>query len=425
MRNFLVFLALFFFGNSFTQEESARKITQKLCSKELAGRGYVNRGDSVAARFIGSEFEKIGLSYVNGKSYYQSFSHSVCTFPGKMQFILGEDTLVPGVDYMVDPSSGPSNRTWKYHFFNEEELKEDHILKTYISSKVKDQLNIDAGVIDLRKYSGTFLNRLKQEIIPGLAQQMHVLVITDEKFTFSVGNEPLAYSLIYIHGALWKENAVISTHIETEFIPNYLSTNVVGYVPSTLKKRKNVKTICVTAHYDHLGKMGEDTYFPGGNDNASGVAMLIEIARYFKENPTEYDMVFIAFAGEEAGLLGSSYFVKYPWIDLKKIRFLFNLDIMGSGEEGATIVNATLFPNEFNRLDTLNRANSYLTQLKQRGEAANSDHYWFTKVGVPSFFMYTMGANKNYHDVYDTYENLTFAKFNAIYSLLISFLSGF
>ena len=55
------------------------------------------------------------------------------------------------------------------------------------------------------------------------------------------------------------------------------------------------------------------------------------------------------------------------------------------------------------------------------GAAANSDHYFFTQKGVPAFFMYTMGPNKHYHDVYDTYDELSFSKFNAIYQLLIDF----
>jgi Zn-dependent M28 family amino/carboxypeptidase len=167
--------------------------------------------------------------------------------------------------------------------------------------------------------------------------------------------------------------------------------------------------------------MGSDTYFPGGNDNASGTAMLISMAKYFKENPVDYNILFIAFAGEEAGLVGSHYFVEHPLIKLDKIAFLLNLDIMGSGEEGITVVNATLFEKEFKDLQKINEEKQLLTVVKARGPAANSDHYWFTQKGVPAFFIYTMGPNKNYHDVYDTYENLSFVEYNDITSLLVEF----
>jgi Zn-dependent M28 family amino/carboxypeptidase len=94
---------------------------------------------------------------------------------------------------------------------------------------------------------------------------------------------------------------------------------------------------------------------------------------------------------------------------------------MGSGEEGITVVNATLFDKEFKELQEINNEKHLLTQVKSRGPAANSDHYWFTQVGVPSFFIYTMGPNKNYHDVFDTYENLSFIEYADITTLLVEF----
>jgi hypothetical protein len=65
--------------------------------------------------------------------------------------------------------------------------------------------------------------------------------------------------------------------------------------------------------------------------------------------------------------------------------------------------------------------NQFLPKIASRGPAANSDHYFFTEKGVPAFFMYTMGPNKHYHDVDDSFENLSFEKFNSIYQLLIAF----
>jgi putative aminopeptidase FrvX len=188
------------------------------------------------------------------------------------------------------------------------------------------------------------------------------------------------------------------------------------------KDREKAQTIVLTAHYDHLGAMGIHTYFPGANDNASGVAMLFELAKYFKENPLDYNVMFIAFAGEEAGLVGSKYYVEHPIIPLSTTRFVLNLDIMGSGEEGITVVNATLFPKEMEALQKINVREKLLTQIKPRGPAANSDHYWFTQAGVPAFFVYTMGPNKNYHDIFDTYSNLSFQETNDLLKLLLEFV---
>ncbi|MFT5779088.1 MAG: aminopeptidase YwaD, partial [Crocinitomicaceae bacterium] len=203
------------------------------------------------------------------------------------------------------------------------------------------------------------------------------------------------------------------------FIESYATQNIIAYLPA---KKKCTETIVFTAHYDHLGRMGSDTYFPGANDNASGTAMLISMAKYFKEHPSEYNIMFIAFAGEEAGLVGSKYFTEHPILPLKKIRFLINLDIMGSGEEGITAVNATLFEEEFKLLQTINEEKQLLAKVKRRGPAANSDHYWFTEKGVPAFFIYTMGPNKNYHDVFDEYAALSFVEYDDITTLLVSFV---
>ncbi len=96
---------------------------------------------------------------------------------------------------------------------------------------------------------------------------------------------------------------------------------------------------------------------------------------------------------------------------------------MGSGEEGITVVNATEYPKQFQQLFDINTKKNYLTTIKKRGKAANSDHYWFSENGVPAFFIYTMGPNKNYHDVFDTYENLSFNEYNDLIKLLGEFIN--
>ena len=94
---------------------------------------------------------------------------------------------------------------------------------------------------------------------------------------------------------------------------------------------------------------------------------------------------------------------------------------MGSGEEGITVVNGKVYKKAYNKLIRLNKKRNYLNSIKARGEAANSDHYWFSQQGVLAFFIYTRGNNKHYHDIFDTYEELTFDSFEAIANLLIKF----
>ena len=421
MRKLFTFFFIFVFNFSLNaQVEEVRRITKTLCSPEFHGRGYVNSGDSIAANFIADELKKIGLKPLK-RDYFQEFSFDVNTFPGKMEVRIGEKSLIPGVHYLVNPSSNEIHSILKPKqisftiILNKEELIKE------ISAIVGRKSEYNSIAINFKGASADTL-KLLAGIPEQLAAILPVIEITDKKLTWSVGREQLKNALIQVQDSIYTPEKSWSLDIDSKFIQQHTSKNVIAYLPS--KKRK-AKTIVFTAHYDHLGRMGQATYFPGGNDNASGTAMLLSMANYFKQNPSDCNILFIAFAGEEAGLVGSEYFVNHPTMKLKKMDFLINLDIMGSGEEGITVVNATNYETEFARLQTINEENKFLVQIKKRGPTKNSDHYWFTTKNVPAFFIYTQGPNKNYHDIFDTYENLSFVEYQDITSLLVKFVEGF
>ena len=106
--------------------------------------------------------------------------------------------------------------------------------------------------------------------------------------------------------------------------------NVVGYIDNNTNE-----TVVIGAHYDHLGYgkfgslySGEHTIHNGADDNASGVSILINLIPFLKQI-TDYNFLFIAFSGEEHGLLGSSYYVKNPTINLETVRYMLNFDMVG------------------------------------------------------------------------------------------------
>jgi Zn-dependent M28 family amino/carboxypeptidase len=175
-----------------------------------------------------------------------------------------------------------------------------------------------------------------------------------------------------------------------------------------------------------LGRVG-NAYFPGANDNSSGISMMLELANFYsqKENQPEYSIVFMAFSAEEAGLIGSKYYVNNPLFPLSKIKFLINLDLLGTGDDGVMVVNATKFSTQFKLLIQVNEDSKLLPAVKQRGPAANSDHYYFTEKGVPAFFIYTLGGIAAYHDIYDKAETLPLTKFKEVFSLLTGFIAKF
>ena len=196
-----------------------------------------------------------------------------------------------------------------------------------------------------------------------------------------------------------------------------------GIIEGSLKKDS---FIVVTAHYDHLGGMGKKTFFPGANDNASGVSMLLNLAQHFSkpENKSSYSLVFIAFAGEEAGLIGSEYYVNHPLFPLAQIKFLINLDLLGTGDDGIMVVNATEYKQPFEKLKSINDQKKYVAKIGERGKAKNSDHYYFSENGVPCFFIYTLGGVSYYHDVFDKAATLPFTDYDDVFFLLRDFVVG-
>jgi aminopeptidase YwaD len=418
MSKLVVFLFLFsgFVANG--QPEDERRITQMLCSSAFHGRGYVNHGDSIAASYIASEFKRTGLKKFHG-DYFQPFSFDVNTFPGNMNVKHGNRLLLPGVHYLVDPRSSGGSFIVKAKKIKPFILVNTELLSRELQAVLRST-EFNAVCINLSGISSDTLKKISG-LSEELATLLPVIEVTDKKLTWSVSSDRLNYPLIQIQDSVYNEHESFTLDLDAVLLNDHVSSNVIGYLNA---KKKTKKTIVFSAHYDHLGSMGENTFFPGANDNASGTAMLLSLANYFAKHRPDCNIVFIAFAGEEIGLLGSKFFVDHPLFKLEDIQFLINLDIMGSGEEGITVVNATLFDQEFKLLQKINDEHKLLSQIKSRGPAANSDHYWFTQKGVPSFFIYTMGSNKNYHDIFDTYENLTFNEFKDIKTLLIKFVES-
>lgn len=380
MKRALIFILIVSCKFSFSQDTTyARKVIKKLTSKELLGRGYVNNGVNKAANYLSKELKSIGLLKF-GKSYSQNYSFPVNTFPNKMSVILDGKELKAGVHYLIYPSA----KTIKAGF---------QLFKT-------DSVTYEAN-------DGRRVTPLKIKL--------------KKKLTYTVATELSDNTIIeLLKDSFPNELKNIDVIFENKFIPEFKNQNLCGYIKGT---QHPDSFLVFTAHYDHLGAMGKDAYFPGANDNASGVSMLLNLAKYYKLHPSKYSVAFIFFSGEEAGLLGSKHYIEHPMFPLSKIKFLTNLDLLGTGDDGIMVVNATVFKEQFKKLEEINLQKNYLKQIKQRGKAANSDHYWFSEKGVPSFFIYTMGGTTAYHDIYDIEKTLPLTKYSEVCKLLIEFNS--
>jgi hypothetical protein len=381
----------------------------------------VHNGDKIAADYLEQEFKKLGALPIK-KSYRQFYHHDVNTFPDSMRVTVNGKSLIPGEDYLIETESWTSFGKFDTvisvvdnNDFSSEELK---IIDRGNCIVVWDLHSVDKMIDDKAKL---FYNADKRISI--LSEKIPVIILTALKLTWSVGHYSNHFPIIQCNFNSFPKDSItsISLGIQNKLIQNYQSSNVIGIIKAK-KKWKKKKYLVYSAHYDHLGRMGEKTYFPGANDNASGTTMLLCLMEYYKNNPpTDFNVMFIAFGGEEAGLLGSKAYVDDPLIPLKKIAFVMNMDIMGTGDEGITVVNATKHTKEFELLEKINAEKNYLVKIKKRGETSNSDHYWFDKNGVKSFFIYTMGGIQAYHDVFDKYETLPLTEFEDLKKMLVEF----
>ncbi len=396
------------------QQEFGLEITKELCSEKYDGRGYVNDGHLKAAEFVRSKFVEYGLKPVE-KEYFQPFPISVNTLPGVASVSLNNKKLEIGKDFIFDANSGSAKGEFSpvfiqsdKDFFNFEfgnESREGKVI-VLVDPESKD---IDTNQMYRDwKYKG--------------AQLAPVICLTNSKFTWTVGRTSFNHPIIELRDSVFskelKKDSRISINVETKFLNNLTTNNVVGKIEGKCKK----KTIVISAHYDHLGRMGNDAYFPGANDNASGTAMMLYLAKYYSEHQPPCNLVFMSFSAEEVGILGSRFYVEHPMFPLNDIDFLINLDILGTGEEGITVVNGAVHKKEFKKLSKINVKKGYLNKVKVRGKAANSDHYFFSEAGVPSIFIYTMGGVSYYHDIYDKAETLPLNEFDDLAKLLMDFL---
>ena len=156
--------------------------------------------------------------------------------------------------------------------------------------------------------------------------------------------------------------------------------------------------IVLGAHADHVGRIGS-LLFPGANDNASGTAVMMEVAEAFAEMGVRprRSILFMAFAGEEMGLLGSRYYTEHPLFPLEKTRGMINMDMVGLGaNRRVLIIGGTRYPALADVIEAVSEEHRYF-QIDRWEMTRNSDHYPFHEKGVPSVFLYSTGSASNMH----------------------------
>lgn len=204
--------------------------------------------------------------------------------------------------------------------------------------------------------------------------------------------------------------------------------NIVGFLDN-----KRESTIIIGAHYDHLGDGNQGSSLDanpkgkihnGADDNASGVAGVIELARYFKNNKNKesYNFLFICFSGEELGLYGSKFYTEHPTVDLAKTNYMLNMDMIGRLDpttNGLAVSGTGTSPVWENLLKSLST-----DALKIKTDSAGvgpSDHSSFYLKNIPVLHFFT-GSHSDYHKPSDDWDKINYAGEAEVLKLMIKLI---
>ncbi|MEZ4771670.1 MAG: M28 family peptidase [Bacteroidia bacterium] len=425
----IIFFPLYMFSQPDISDEEVIRLARieidTLCSTTFAGRGYIDDGHKKAAGYLESKFRESGLKAVvpvgKSMSYQQHFPLNINLITGA-SLIFGKDTIRPGKDFIVSRFSGNGHFSGRMADLGYALTTPSHSLIGKIAV-FRDGWPEEIANDPEKQKQYKDLAHATDRIGMLLSYHPQGIIVIQKKLTAGFSREQYPVPVLELKESAVPEklrSAKLSVSAEMAQIT---SQNVMGMVEGKIYP-DSVFIVC--AHYDHLGKL-EDAVFTGANDNASGVSMILSMATYFAQpsHQPDYSMLFIAFGGEETGLVGSGYYVNQaPVVPLAKTKFVLNLDLMGNGVDGIMAVGGIDFPDSFGKLVSINDTMKYVPVVRSRKNAPNSDHYFFLEKGIPGFFIYTLGGPPHYHDVNDTPSTIELSKYAEVRALLIRFLTA-
>ena len=407
--------------------EEAQSIVDSLTSPYFEGRGYVNNGDSLAADYIATTFEEAGIPPFL-ETYYQDFSLTAPLYPEAPTLTINGKPLELGRDflpYAASLSGSINNQTQIVYpgsgvFYPPLNLNEYAGFDTQnaivvVQDQVHDSLKNNSEI------PPDYFSRTIRSNAAALNNAKAILFLSSPPLVYRGDRRKIPIPAFIVNKESWPgEVSRIDLSINNLIDAEVTTSNVIAFQKGTTHSDKY---ILIMGHYDHLGRIGPDVYFPGANDNASGIALMLTLASYFQKHPPAFNIIYIAFSGEEKGLLGSRFFVENPPLPLEQVRFLINLDMVASGQQGIMAQGGVEFQEEYELLTAIN--DSLETgRLSRRRNSPNSDHFYFLQKGVRGFFIYTNKGTQPYHHIDDIPETLDWDEFEDTFLLVRHFIEA-
>ena len=328
-----------------TPAQNMKKHIEYLASDALEGREAGTEAEKKAAAYISTQFNSAGLEPRGTDGYYQDFDFLMGKNPGEVLFTIDGNNPELDKDYFVMnfSANGEASGSLISIGFGIEAPDlgySDFTNNSSLNGKIAIfSISSPDGIHPHSKYIAyhSIKNRVKKAEEKGasaviLINEDPTAADPDKNYTDKIAR--VGIPVIFIKDASLvneKEHAELRTELNDD---NRKGRNVIGWIDNNA-----LYTAIIGAHYDHLGygrhggslfRGDEDQIHNGADDNASGTAMLIEMARMIRKSPLKnLNYLFIAFSGEEKGLLGANYFTKNPTIDLESVSYMINMDMVG------------------------------------------------------------------------------------------------
>ncbi len=398
---------------------------QYLADDKLEGRRTGTKGEELAMEYISNQFKAIGLIPKGTESYPQSFPVN----DGKQidevtELIINGNKLEVKKDFFPFPFC-PDQKIEALPSVALQEVG----MPWFFDLKETLETNKDNPHFDLVDYIRTSFKGINDR--GAIAMIFFNTSSIDDKLSFDPKDksEKLAVPAVYVSKDAAKKYfsdkmATLNIKLRTSISEkNRLGHNVIGYIDN-----RAATTIILGAHFDHLG-YGEDgnsrnttheqAIHNGADDNASGTAALIELARKLKySKATNNNYLFIAFSGEELGLFGSKYFTENPTIDLKTVNYMINMDMLGRLNDSTKVVTIGGYGTSpewsnviskyyYNLTNVVKKSAPSLTIKFDSSGTGPSDHTSFYRKDIPVLFYFT-GLHTDYHKPSDDADKINY-----------------
>jgi hypothetical protein len=442
IRAVLLVTSFFLIQVSFAQKKKSPKLSKAdqaivtnlqshisyLASDKLEGRRAGTTGEKLAGDYISQKFQEAGLQAKGNDGFFQSFE----IYDGKQinsatHFIINQNHLAAEKDFFPFPfSQNASIEALPAIAVQEADMPWFYDLKETLEE------NKDNPHFDLIDYIRNNAKKAKSRGASAIILYNTSTIDDKLKFDSKDRTEKLEIPVVYISKDAAKkylsdQSATLDIKMKIEIgEKKRTGRNVVGYLDNGAER-----TVILGAHYDHLGygednnsmlRTGEKQIHNGADDNASGTAALIELARILKNaKQKNSNYLFIAFSAEELGLNGSKYFTEHSTIDFSKVNYMINMDMVGRLSDSSNTVTIGGYgtsPQWSSLINTTDKKNPFTIRIDSSGTGP-SDHTSFYRKDIPVLFFFT-GLHTDYHKPSDDFDKINYIGETKI----INYISG-